>query len=83
MKSIRLVNTHSATVKVNLYFNRPNATGQYRRRLIGPVDITLAPGLSFIDDSEVTLEPGDRLQAKADVGGVIQYVISGVERDMV
>ena len=32
--------------------------------------------------AQITLEPGDMLQAKADVGGVIQYVISGVERDM-
>src|ERR1043166_918611 len=69
VKGIRMVNTHTATVKVILYFNRPNASGQYRRRFLAPVDIALAPGLSFIDDGEITLEPGDSIQAKADVAG--------------
>ena len=32
VKSIRVINTHATnTVKVNLYFNRPNASGQNRR----------------------------------------------------
>ncbi len=81
VKSIRLVNTHTAAVKVNLYFMRLNTTGQNRRRLISPVDMSLSPGLMYVDGDELTLEPGDRIQAKADVGGVIHYVISGVERD--
>lgn len=82
VNSLRLVNTHTASVKVNLYFMRPNATGQNRRRLITPVDLSLAPGYLYIDNDELTLEPGDRIQGKADVGNVIQYVISGVERDV-
>ncbi len=82
VKNIRLVNTHSGPVKVNLYFMRLNATGQYRRRLVSPVDLSLAPGLLYIDEGELTLEPGDRIQGKADVANVIQYVISGVERDV-
>jgi hypothetical protein len=81
VNSLRLVNTHTAAVVVNLYFNRPNG-GLNRRRLLAPPNISLAPGMCFIDDSEITLEPGDKLQAKADTANVIQYVISGVERDM-
>jgi len=46
------------------------------------VDLSLAPGLLYIDEGELTLEPGDRIQGKADVANVIQYVISGVERDV-
>lgn len=84
VKGLRLVNTHTAAVTISIYFNRPNpATGQYRRRLIAPADIVLAAGCAFIDDSEITLEPGDKIQAKASVANVIQYLISGVERDMV
>ena len=62
---------------------RPNASGQYRRRQITPVDMVLQPGFIYIDDDELTLEPGDRVQAKADTANAIQYVISGLEQDMV
>ena len=31
--------------------------------------------------AEITLEPGDRIQCQASVGGVVHYLISGVERD--
>ena|SRR2546421_695165 len=82
VKSIRLVNTSAGSVKINLYFTRPNATGQYRRRQISPVDMTLQAGYVFIDDDEVTLEPGDKIQGKADTANAIQYNISGVERDV-
>jgi len=82
VKSIRVLNTSSsATVKITLYFNRPNTSGQYRRRQLTPADVPLAPGFEYIDDDEITLEPGDKIQAKADTAGIIQYLISGVERD--
>ena len=84
VKGIRLINTHAtATVKVTLYFNRPNAFGQNRRRLLTPLDMPLAPNYVYLDDSEVTLEPGDRLQAKTDTPNVVQYLISGLERDAI
>ena len=84
MKSIRLVNTHTtATVKVTLYLNRPNAAGQHQRRVISPVDLSMTPGFLYVDNDEITLEPGDKIQAKADVANVVHYVISGVERDMI
>lgn len=83
VKSIRLANTHTATVKVTLYFMRPNSSGAYRRRLLTPVDLPLTANYVYIDDSEITLEPGDRIQGKADYGAVIQYLISGVEREVI
>jgi len=83
VKGIRLVNSHAtATVKVSLYFNRPNSAGQNRRRFIAPPDLTLTPGGTFVDDGEITLDPGDQIQAKADVANAIHYVLSGVERDV-
>src|SRR5262245_57105755 len=84
VKSIRLVNTHATvTVKVTLYFNRPNSTGLHRRRVISPVDLSMTPGFLYVDNDEITLEPGDIIQAKADTANVIHYVISGVERDVI
>lgn len=84
VKGIRIINTHTAAVTVTLWFNRPPpGTDKYRRRLLAPADIALPPGASLIDDSEITLEPGDKIQAKASVANVIQYLISGVERDVV
>lgn len=82
VKNIRLVNTHTASVKVNLYFMRPNANGQNRRRQISSIDMALPPGYLFIENEEITLEAGDRIQGKADVANVIQYVLTGVERDV-
>ena|SRR6266496_1449930 len=82
VKSIRVINTHAtATVKMTLYFNRPNASGQNRRRLLTPADMSLPPNFVYIDDSEITLEPGDKIQGKTDTAAVVQYLISGVERD--
>ena len=46
VKSIRVLNTStSATVKITLYFNRPNTSGQYRRRQLTPVDVPLCARL--------------------------------------
>jgi len=87
VKSIRLVNTAGGNVKVTLYFNRPasfdangNACGG-RRRLLTPADMILAPNSVYIDNDELTLAPGDRIQGKADGLNAIQFLISGVERD--
>ena len=82
IKSIRLVNSSSqSSVTVNLYFTRPNSLGQNRRRLISPLNLSLSAGLMYIDDDEITLEPGDKIQCSASIAGVLHYVISGIERD--
>jgi hypothetical protein len=83
VESIRLINTHAtATAKVTLYFNRP-AGGLGRRRLLTPVDMQLPPNYMYIDDAEITMEPGDKIQGKTDTAGVVQYLISGLERDVI
>lgn len=83
VSSIRLINAHAtATAKVTLYFNRPDS-GFSRRRLLTPADMSLPPNHMYIDDAELTMEPGDKIQGKADTAGVVQYLISGVERDVI
>jgi hypothetical protein len=80
LKGIRLVNSDTAARTVNLYF-RPN--GGSTSRLIFPKDLTLAAGAAFIDDSEITLQAGDKIRGKADTAAKVDFVLSGVERDEV
>lgn len=85
VKSIRLVNTGSGSVAINLYVRR--ATGGTSYRII-PKDLTLAPGAAFIDDTEITLEGlttaggEDRIRGIVPTGSTVDCVISGVERDV-
>ena len=82
VKSVRLANIKAQTVAISLYYNRPNASGQNRRRLLTPEGLAMLANSTYIDDGEITLEPGDKIQLKADVANAIQYVLSGVEREV-
>ena len=82
VKSIRMVNILAQTVEISLYLNKSDSNGFGRRRRLVPLTPIPQKG-AIIDDSEITLEPGDRIQASADVGNAIHYVISGVEREVV
>ena len=84
VKSIRLVNTGSGSVAINLFVRRGGGTS-YR---IVPKDLTLAAGAAFIDDTELTLEGltaaggEDRIRGLVPTGSTVDCVISGVERDV-
>ena len=85
IKSIRLVNTDTNAITVNVYVRRGTSGTSYR---ILPKDLSIAPGACIIDDSEVTLEgltaTVDQDRIRAIAGGAankIECVISGVERD--
>lgn len=78
VKNIRLVNTDTAARTLNLYFNRSGGTS----RQISPSAMTLGAGSLAIDDQELTMEAGDKVQGDASVASKIDYVISGVERDV-
>ena len=82
VKSIRLVNIKAETVNLSLYFNRPDENGKNRRRLLTPDGLGLGSNSTYIDDGEITLEPGDKLQLRANSANAIQYVLSGVEREV-
>lgn len=85
VKSIRLVNTGSSSVAVNLFVRRATGGASYR---IIPKDLLLAPGAAFIDESELTLEGlaavngEDRIRGVVPTGSTVDCVISGVERDV-
>ncbi|MBI5387318.1 MAG: hypothetical protein HZA90_21870 [Verrucomicrobia bacterium] len=77
VKSIRLVNTDTASRTINLFFKKEGGTA----RLIMPKDLSVAAGCLVVDSEEVSLGSGDKIQGKASAGNKIDYVISGIERD--
>jgi hypothetical protein len=84
VKSIRLVNTGTAPVAINLFVRRATGGTSYR---IVPKDLTLAPGAAFVDETEITLEGltaangEDRIRGRVPTGSTVDCVVSGVERD--
>jgi hypothetical protein len=95
VKSLRVTNTHDAPVVIDLFYTDDVVVGttvsalECRRRRIAPPLVRLSVGFAYIEDGEITVEPGGRIQASAkpETGAVqptkcIDYVISGVERDM-
>ncbi len=76
VKTIRLVNTDTATRTVNLYFQQ---SGQTQRR-IAPVNLSLAPGVCYVDDQEITMSVNDQVLGSADVGSKVDFVVSGIQR---
>ena len=78
VKNIRLVNTDTAPRTLNLYYKRSGGTA----RLITPANMGLAAGFLGIEEAELTMEAGDKIQGDASVANKLDYVISGVERDV-
>jgi hypothetical protein len=79
VKNVRLLNTDTVARTINLYFLK---SGGSTPRQISPKDMVLGAGQLAIDDQEITLGPGDKIQGKASSGNKIDYVMSGVERDV-
>jgi hypothetical protein len=78
IKSMRFTNNDTAVQKINVYCLRTSSVA----RQISPVDLTVGAGGMAIDDAEVTLAAGDKIQAKVSVAGnKFDYVLSGIERD--
>ena len=77
-KSMRFFNTDTSNRTMNVYFFKASGTA----RQISPKDLSLAPGSLLIDDGEVTMGTGDKIQAKASSGNKIDFVISGIQRDV-
>jgi hypothetical protein len=88
VNSMRFTNPAGASVKMQVFFlEREGDAGETegdpdseRRRLL-PKDVSIPPGMTVIDDEELTLGSGDGIYACANYGDVIHYVITGVERD--
>ena len=75
LKTVTVVNTHTATETVNLYVK---PAGGSARRLI-PKDLQLKAGYLLVVDDELTLEAGDKLQGAATTASKLDYTVSGVE----
>ncbi len=74
--NVKMVNTSSGPVKVNLYFK---ASGGTSRRIF-PKDLEIEGGGLAIMDNEQTMEAGDIIEADATSGSTIDYSVNGVER---
>ena len=78
IKTMRFANTNAAVaVTLNVYFTR--ATGPDRQ--IGPKNLSIPAGQIYVDETEITLEAGDRIRGAVSIGGTVDYLISGIERD--
>ncbi len=74
VKSIWLVNTHSAAVTVNLYVRSGS-----NLRHITPVDLTLGIGYRAVEDTPILLGPGEKIEGDASVADKVEFVICGTE----
>ena len=79
VKNMRFVNVGTGSVTINIWFKRAAGGTPYR---ILPKDVAIAPGQLLIDNEELTLESDDRIQGQVSSGGTVDYVLSGVERDV-
>lgn len=75
ISTIRLVNTSSSAVKINLYFK---ASGGTSRRLL-PKDMEFGARFSAVLDDEITLEAADIIEGDATIASAVDYIISGIE----
>jgi hypothetical protein len=73
--SVRLTNTGSTTIKVNIYANS-NGTSRH----IGPKDLELG-AQEFWPGQPEELEEGDTIEGEASVGGFVSYRIAGIDRE--
>ena len=79
VKNMRFVNTGSASATLNVYFKHDTDTS---RRIV-PKDTVLPAGYSLVDDQEITLEEDDKIEGQVESGETVDYVISGIEREVV
>jgi hypothetical protein len=84
--SIRLVNTSGSAVQANLLIKRGSTGTPYH---VSPNNLSIPAGGMYVDPDELNLEGFsvatncDRLTGSAATTNVIEYVISGIERDVV
>jgi len=77
VKAMRLVNTSTTTsIAINIFLSHGGG-----ERLVSPKNLGLDPGAAYIDDTELTLEAGDKLVGSLSATGTVDYVVTGIERD--
>lgn len=75
IKAMRFVNTHTVAVTIDVYYKKS------ADRLIFPKSLSIAPGNLVTEDTEITLDAGDKIRAGASSTNKIDFLISGVERE--
>ena len=80
VKSIRLVNTTSSPVTVNLYISKLTPPSTYDTRHLIPLSMSVSGNGAVIDDQEITMASGDIIKGDASVNNVVDFVISGIQR---
>ncbi len=83
VKGIRLFNDDTSPVSVSLCVNSPPDNTHFSRYHLIPENTLIPAKSTLIDDTEITLGPGDEIQALASAASKIRFLISGVERDVV
>src|SRR5712692_7577516 len=73
VKNMRFCNTDTVSQTLNVYYLRPT----FATRQISAKDVSVAPGAIVIDNQEVTLAAGDKIQAKASAGNKFDFTLSG------
>ena len=77
VKNIRLVNgAASAPTYITVYLNTGTDV------LISPVNLYLAAGAMYLDETEITMEQGHKIKIVLSGGGPVHYTVSGIERDL-
>lgn len=85
VKTMRFTNLGSAPAKLNAWFQKgggPFCLG-CGARMILPLDQYLPPLWTCVEDDELTLDSGDGLYFQVDVGASVEFVLCGIEQDVV
>ncbi len=80
VKNMRFTNTDT-TQPVTLTLKLQSA-GLSKTSRISPVDLSIPAKCLVLDNHELTMEPGDQILATAGTADKIEYVLSGIVRDV-
>lgn len=81
VKNISLVNGDVATQWASIYFRKASAVTT-ADRLISPKNVSIPPGGMLILDQEITLTEDNQILGVAQTADKIEYVVSGMLRDV-
>jgi len=83
IKNMIFTNTDSQARTLNVYFLKSGGSPGTDERRILAKDLVLPSGYSVVHDAEISLSDGDKIRGIASAADVIDYVINGVEREVV
>ena len=82
VKSMRFVNTDDTDpVTLDLYYLKSGGTHPDDARRILPAGVSLAKNSLLLEEAELTLGAGDKIEGIASAATTVDFVFSGIERD--